>query len=239
MIHHKAPLQANSGPSWPRVVVGHLKRETHLVLFDLDGTLVDSSSAILGAYLSAIRSILGYDLDPDEEHVHDLLRRRPIEYFRQHYPLAAEALAERYALNYTSERVIAYDGVISLLDQLFGLVPVGIVSNKGRDRIASDLERVGLDPAQFCVIVGAEDTALRKPHPDPILRAMSRVRTEPERIFYVGDGPHDVVAAKAAGTTAVAVSWGYYPELSLSATEPDHLVSDVESLARLLRSELA
>jgi pyrophosphatase PpaX len=210
-----------------------------LVLFDLDGTLVDSSSAILDAYLSAISSVLGYDLDPDKEHVHDLLRRRPIEYFRQHYPPAAEALAEHYALNYTSESVVAYDGVMSLLDQLFGVVPVGIVSNKGRDRIASDLKRVGLDPARFWVIVGAEDTALRKPHPEPILRAISGVRPEPGRVFYVGDGPHDVIAAKAAGTTAVAVSWGYYPEPSLSAAEPEHLVSDVEGLATLLRRELA
>lgn len=216
-----------------------LNREAHLVLFDLDGTLVDSSSAILGAYLSAISSVLGYDLDPDEEHVHDLLRRRPIEYFRQHYPPAAEALAEHYALNYTSESVVAYDGVMSLLDQLFGVVPVGIVSNKGHDRIASDLERVGLDPARFRVIVGAEDTALRKPHPDPILRAISGVRPEPGRVLYVGDGPHDVIAAKAAGTTAVAASWGYYPEPSLSAADPEHLVSDVEGLAAILLRELA
>jgi phosphoglycolate phosphatase-like HAD superfamily hydrolase len=210
-----------------------------MILFDLDGTLVDSRSAILSAYFAAVRSIMGYELEPDEDHVHDLLRRRPVEYFRQHYPPAAEALAEQYAVNYQSDSVVAFPGVTSVLDSFAASTPVGIVSNKGRARILSDLEWVGLDPARFHVIVGAEDTARRKPHPDPILKAVAGVRPAPTRVGYVGDGPHDVIAARAAGACPVAVTWGYYPEQALVAAGAEHLVTDIETLSELLTRELA
>lgn len=210
-----------------------------MVLFDLDGTLVDSRPAILAAYLSAVREVLGFKLEPDAEHVQDLLRRRPIEYFRQHYPPVAEELATRYGANYSSGPVVAFPGIIPILQGLAPVVPIGIVSNKGRARILTDLAQVGLDPAQFAVIVGAEDTARRKPYPDPILKAVAEVRPAPSRVIYVGDGPHDVTAAQGASAQVIAVSWGYYPDQSLAAAGATEIAPDADTLSLLLRKALA
>ena len=205
-----------------------------MILFDLDGTLVDSAGAILGAYRAAIRAVAGYDIDPDAEHVHDLLRRRPKEYFRQHYPPQAEKMAAQYALHYRSETVVAFPGAQSLVADLAGRKALGIVSNKGRARILSDLGHVGIDAEFFAVIIGAEDTLERKPHPAPILKALEAGGAGAEGAIYVGDGPHDMLAAKAAGLMAVGVTWGYYPAATIVEAGADATVDDVSQLAAFL-----
>lgn len=207
-----------------------------MFLFDLDGTLVDSSAAILGAYRSAIRAVLGYDIQPDEEHVRDLLRRRPSEYFRQHYPPVADVLTEQYAAQYESKSVIIYSGIAELLEGLTSRGPLGIVSNKGRVRINSDLIQVDVNPAIFDVVVGAEDTIERKPHPAPILKALEIQGAIRRTAVYVGDGPHDMHAAKAAGLIAIGVTWGYYPASALVASGADYMVEHVEALSDLLQN---
>jgi HAD superfamily hydrolase (TIGR01549 family) len=207
-----------------------------MFLFDLDGTIVNSSPAILGAYRAALVATLGFDIDPDEEHVHELLRRRPIEYFQQHYPLQADELADNYAQKYRSDAVTPFAGMCELVIGLAEKGAVGIVSNKGRDRIISDLTKVGVDPDSMDVIIGAEDTPERKPHPAPILRAVDELGIAGRKFFYVGDGPHDVEAARGADAIEVAVTWGYYPRAALSALTPHHIVSDVGSLKQILLS---
>ena len=207
-----------------------------MVLFDLDGTLVDTRSAILGAYISAIQTAVGYEIQPDQDHVDDILRRRPIEYFAQHYPPFAETMEDLYAKNYRSDNVVIYQGIAELLGDLVKHEAVGIVSNKGRNRIHSDLRHVGLDPSMFGVIVGAEDTPDRKPHPAPILKALSLNGISPRISTYVGDGPHDMAAAKAAGVRAIGVVWGYYPAHNLRTAGADQICEDVRSLANLLLS---
>jgi pyrophosphatase PpaX len=78
--------------------------------------------------------------------------------------------------------------------------------------------------------VTLEDTTEHKPHPEPLLRGLELLGSIPkERAAYVGDSPFDVEAAKAAGLTSVAVSWGAFSESTLRAAEPDHLVSDIQS----------
>lgn len=208
-----------------------------MILFDLDGTLVDSAGAILGAYRAAIRAVAGYDIEPDAEHVHDLLRRRPREYFQQHYPPHAEQMAAQYVLSYRSETVVAFRGARKLVADLAGQRALGIVSNKGRARILSDLGHVGIDADCFAVIIGAEDTRERKPHPSPIQRALDAAGALPQGSIYVGDGPHDMLAAKAAGVMAVGVTWGYYPADSLIEAGADATVDDMARLAAILYAE--
>lgn len=205
-----------------------------MILFDLDGTLVDSAGAILGAYRSAILAVAGYDIEPDAEHVHDLLRRRPREYFQQHYPPQAEQMATQYASSYRSETVVAFPGAKTLVADLAVRTALGIVSNKGRARILSDLGHVGIDAARFAVIIGAEDTPERKPHPAPILKALDSGGAVPQGSIYVGDGPHDMLAAKAAGVMAVGVTWGYYPAAALVEAGADATVDDMVQLAAIL-----
>jgi len=83
--------------------------------------------------------------------------------------------------------------------------------------------------------VTLEDTTQHKPHPEPLLRGLDLLGGVPkERAAYVGDSPFDVQAAKAAGLTSVAVSWGAFPEDRLREAEPDHLVPDIDAAVDVL-----
>jgi pyrophosphatase PpaX len=83
--------------------------------------------------------------------------------------------------------------------------------------------------------VTMEDTAEHKPHPAPLLKGLESLgNVPPEEAAYVGDSPFDVAAAKAAGITSVAVSWGAFSEDTLRSAEPDHLVEDIDSAVNVL-----
>jgi pyrophosphatase PpaX len=83
--------------------------------------------------------------------------------------------------------------------------------------------------------VTLEDTTEHKPHPEPLWRGLELLGGIPqERAAYVGDSPFDVQAAKAAGLTSVAVSWGAFSEYRLREAGPDHLVPDIPSAVDIL-----
>jgi pyrophosphatase PpaX len=122
-------------------------------------------------------------------------------------------------------------GVEESLDRLGSAgIKVAVVTSKRRVSVEMALE---IFPGLRNVVdrfVTLEDTAHHKPHPEPLLRALKLLGSIPkERAAYVGDSPFDVEAAKAAGLTSVAVSWGAFSEDALRAAEPDHLVSDIRS----------
>ncbi|WP_136443722.1 HAD family hydrolase [Pacificoceanicola onchidii] len=203
------------------------------VLFDLDGTLLDTKPAVIGAYCRAIEAIEGHVINPDGEHQQELMRRRPAEYFAQHYPTRADMLTNAYQAGYRSDLAQPYSHVEALLTELSQFCAIGIVSNKGRSRILGDLAHCGIDSTLFSVIIGADDTPERKPHPAPLLKGLLECGAAAGQAAYVGDGPHDVVAAKAAGMRAVAVSWGYYSVAQLRAEGPDHITQTVPDLRAL------
>jgi pyrophosphatase PpaX len=85
--------------------------------------------------------------------------------------------------------------------------------------------------------VTMEDTREHKPHPEPLLKGLELLGgVRKEEAAYVGDSPFDVEAARAAGLTSVAVSWGAFSEDRLRKAEPDHLVPDIRSAVNVLLS---
>lgn len=208
---------------------------TH-VLFDFDGTLVDSKAAILAGYREAVREVTGIQGFPGPDvDIEELLKRRLPESFAElGFPERGEAGARAYDEWYRAhgtELVTIYDGVDELLDGLWNAgVEVGIVTNKGRTRTESDLRHVGLDPGRFCVLVTAEDSAERKPDPTPVRIGAERAGADPARALYVGDGPHDVGASLAAGLFAVGVSWGYYSREALECAGAELIVDRPDEL---------
>jgi pyrophosphatase PpaX len=114
-------------------------------------------------------------------------------------------------------------------------IKVAVVTSKRRPSVEMAL---GIFPGLRNVVdrfVTLEDTTHHKPHPEPLLRALQLLGGIPrERAAYVGDSPFDVQAAKAAGLTSVAVSWGAFSEDALRASEPDHLLPDIPSAVDVL-----
>ena len=208
-----------------------------IVLFDLDGTLIDSGPIILASMQHAVRTVLGREIPQEElgmtiggqgivaqmqaidvEHADDLLAA-----YKEHND----------GLHQTLE---AFDELVALLPGLKAEGrKLGIVTAKRHRTVTLALERFPALADAFDVVVGFEDTGRHKPDADPVLLAVERLAGTPAEAVYIGDSPFDVGAAKAAGVYAVAVGWGgIHPDDRLLAEEPDAFVRTPQELLDVL-----
>jgi phosphoglycolate phosphatase len=217
------------------------------VIFDLDGTLVDSGADIAAA-ANAVRERLNRPRLPEATVVgyvgdgaRKLLERslahpdRPDE---EPEPATAEAVDAALAMfldiygAHLLDRTRPYPGIMALL-QALGPATLMVATNKPRQLTLPIL--AGLDLAgYFERVVAGDDVERRKPHPDHLRACLAGHAWRPARVAMVGDSPNDVAAARALGLHAVAVGWGLVDVERLRAAEPDALVVDVDELANVL-----
>ena len=211
------------------------------VLFDLDGTLIDSAPDLAGA---------GNDM-----RIARGLAPRPLSHFRPMVGAGARGMVgrafdvgpqddtfaalrdeflQRYEARMTRETQVFPEMVPVLAALRTNRLPWGIVTNKA-SRFGEPLVRaLGLDAAAAALVCG-DTTAHAKPHPAPLLEAARRMAVAPTRCMYVGDDLRDVQAGRAAGMTTVIAGWGY-----LGVGEPidawaaDHLLQTPAELLILL-----
>ena len=185
------------------------------VLFDLDGTLIDSAPD-LGAAADKMRIARG-------------LPSLPLELYRPMAGAGARGmlgvafgmtpdhpdfpvLREEFFLNYErcmTEHTCAFEGVPELISELLGLgLAWGVVTNKSM-RFTGPLTRGMSLFATAAAVVGGDSTPHAKPHPGPLLEAARRLNLEPGRCIYVGDDERDMLAGRAAGMATVAATYGY------------------------------
>jgi pyrophosphatase PpaX len=207
-------------------------------LFDFDGTLVDTTEMIFQSMRHATSSVLGRDDFSREELLANVGQPLP----RQMEILnaeKAELLLEAYRAHHEEHHdalIAEFPGVDEALYRLRAAgVRVVVVTSKRRRSVEMALEKFpGLDLV-VDLFVTMEDTTEHKPHPEPLLKGLELAGDVPrEKAVYVGDSPFDVQAAKAAGLTSVAVSWGAFSEDTLREADPDHLVPDIDTAVDLL-----
>ncbi len=179
------------------------------VLFDLDGTLIDSGAMILASFRHATRTVLAREIADEElvaavggTTIHDQMRTFDAE--------RVDALVEAYREHNTPlhAELEAFDGVDDLLETLASEGrKLGIVTSKRRKTVdlAFDVLDIG---RYFAAVVTVDQTARHKPHPEPVLVALERLRSAPAEAAFVGDSPFDVAAGNAAGVFSVGVTWG-------------------------------
>jgi pyrophosphatase PpaX len=203
-----------------------------VVLFDLDGTVVDSGAIILASMRHATREVLGREFADAEllqtvggpgleaqmaafapERVDELVR-----VYREHNePLHAD-LQACHGME---------DVLVRLHEEGRRL---GIVTAKRRATVELAFARVPLGHL-FETVVGGDETERNKPDPEPLLVAARRLQVAPGDCAYVGDSPFDMRAARAAGMHGVAVTWGRIHErAALEHEEPDAIVDSAEEL---------
>jgi pyrophosphatase PpaX len=207
------------------------------VLFDFDGTLVDTTEMIHQSMRHAASSVLGRD---------DISRETLLANVGQPLPRQmelidterAELLLEAYRSHHEQHHdtlIGEFPGVEESLARLGSAgIKVAVVTSKRRLSVEMALKNF---PALRNVVdrfVTLEDTTEHKPNPEPLFRALELLGVPKERAAYVGDSPFDVEAAKAAGLASVAVSWGAFSEDRLREAEPDHLVTDIRSAVDVL-----
>jgi HAD superfamily hydrolase (TIGR01549 family) len=207
------------------------------LIFDWDGTIVDSAQAMFLSYRHAYKKHLGITFPRDDADFRRIVPMRLAESSARYGGPRAAAVAESYSWYYAAEgyktgRV--YAGVREMLIELrrrgYGL---GVASNKSRGRIGADIAFLQLD-GLFDVLVTSEDTPERKPHPAPLLKAAQQLGLPPAVLAYVGDYSGDIIAAHAADMVAIGVGWGgIFPLDTLQAARPDYMVHDPAALLAL------
>ncbi len=188
------------------------------VLFDLDGTLVDTAPDLAGALNHVLRS--------------EGMAELPLEIIRPHVSRGGLALIELafsatrqstefeplrqrlldYYIDHIADESVLFEGCETLLQQLEQRsIPWGIVTNKPGWLTEPLLQQLSLD-TRSAVTISADTTAQKKPHPLPLLTAAERIDIDPGRCLYVGDDPRDVEAGNRANMTTVIAKYGYIGE---------------------------
>lgn len=207
------------------------------VLFDLDGTLLDTHDLILASFRHATRAVLGVQI-PDEK----LMARVGVPLLDQmgdftDDPAMQQELVDVYREHNArvhDELVRIFPGVQASVETLRekGLA-LGVVTSKRSDIARNGLRVFGLEDA-FAFVIGSDSCARHKPDPDPVLLGCERLGLDPSVCAYVGDSPFDLQASRAAGTYTVAATWGMFPEAVLLAEHPDAVCRAPKELVGLM-----
>ena len=213
------------------------------VLFDLDGTLIDSAPD-LGAAVDKMRVDRGMSSLP-------LAHYRPMAGAGARGMIALafgytpdhpdyEAMKEEFFRNYEScmtERTFAFEGVAQMIAALVGAkLPWGVVTNKSK-RFAEPLTQAMPLFKSSAVLICGDTTPHAKPHPEPLLEAARRLGLDPSACIYVGDDERDIVAGHAAHMKTVAATYGYLgAQGDVEKWQADAQIQSPSELASLISS---
>jgi HAD superfamily hydrolase (TIGR01509 family) len=202
------------------------------VLFDWDGTLLDSYQADARAYLAMFAALgIPWSLAELEQHYspdwHCVYRAASLPPERW---AEADALWRRF---YRGERPALQPGARLVLERLARRYRLGLVTSGSAWRVRAQLRHFALSRL-FAARVFGDDAPRRKPHPAPLRLALRRIGCEPSACIYVGDAPEDVAMARRAGVTVVGVI-GHSPvPARLRGARPDALIARIAALPGLL-----
>lgn len=207
------------------------------VLFDLDGTLVDTIELLLRSVRHAFRDRAGR-VPSEAEWVAGI--GTPL--VTQLRPFAADdtdlallvASYREYQHEHHDRLTRCYDRVVDVVAQLKrDGHPTGVVTSKSDAIARRSLAHVGLLELMD-VVIGADSTARHKPDPEPVRVALERLDYSPTNAIFVGDSPHDIGSGNAAGVVTVAALWGPFDRDTLERANPTHLLGDIGELSALV-----
>jgi HAD superfamily hydrolase (TIGR01509 family) len=204
------------------------------VLFDWDGTLLNSYAADVRAYLSMFRAL---EIKWSEREVN-------LHYSPNWYRVYRAALLPRskwteanrlWTQAYKLERPPLLPGARRVLRTLAAEFDLGIVTSGNRARVRRQLRGFGLAD-YFSACVCSEDAAKKKPHPAPLQLALKRLRLPPGQCVYVGDTAEDIEMARRAGVRAIGVLGPFPTAARIRAAKPEILLDSIRELPRHLLS---
>ena len=222
-------------------------KNTRAVLFDLDGTLIDTTGLILSCFdhswqtvcgrTHTRKALLGTFGIPLQEAMRWLIAASndaaaPADQDSDEARLVERLILEYRAFNTANHDQLAkpFDGVETVIRVLRARgYLIGVVTSKGRELARRGLNLCSLD-GLIDEAVFLEDSDRHKPDPQPIHVALERLGARADEAAYVGDSPHDITAGRAAGVGTVAALWGPASRADLESAHPDWLAEKVESL---------
>jgi pyrophosphatase PpaX len=207
------------------------------VLFDWDGTLLDSYAADVRAYAAMFRALeIEWEIEqlekfysPNWYHVY-----RAARVPRKRWDEADRLWRAAYAV----ERPKLLPGARAVFQTLARRFDLGIVTSGSGDRVRGQLRNFRFADA-IAVCVCSEDVPKKKPHPMPLLRAIKQLCAKPEDCVYVGDTPQDVEMARRAGVPVIGVLGPFPSAKRMAAAKPDLLLDSIRDLPRHLKAPRA
>jgi pyrophosphatase PpaX len=207
------------------------------ILFDLDGTLIDTVELLLNSVQYAFRD--RPDRAPTREDwvagigtplatqlrvyaADDAELATLTEGYRAYQRLHHDRLTRPYAEAVATVRALHERGH-----------PMAVVTSKADDLAHRSVAHVGLGP-YLPVIIGVNSTTRHKPDPEPVRFALERLGAPAAGAVFVGDSPHDIAAGNAAGVTTIAALWGPFSREQLAAASPTHFLDRIGGLPGLL-----
>lgn len=194
------------------------------VLFDNDGTLVDTAELLLKTFRYATRTVLNREFTDEQ-----LMRGVGIPLARQMYDFTDDAVEveellrvyRAYNKTIHDDMISVFPGIPELLDSLGRAgVRLGVVTSKRHDVCQHGLEICGIAD-RFEFVIGSDDCSEHKPQPGPVLYGCELLGIDPSETVYVGDSPYDILAGRSAGAQTLGVTWGVFSRQQIAeAAEP-------------------
>lgn len=207
------------------------------VLFDLDGTLLDTHDLLLESFRYTTRQVLGRTI-PD-----NLLMAKvgqPLN--TQMWDFAADEaehdelcrVYRDYNKRIHDQRIKSFPGTEQALKELRAAgLPLGVVTSKRHEPALHGLDTFGL-ASYFDFVVGSDDFPAHKPDPGPVAHGCGLMGLPPQACVYVGDSPFDMQAGNGAGCVTVAATWGMFPADVLAAENPAFTCTDIRDFPALI-----
>ncbi|WP_313804436.1 pyrophosphatase PpaX [Cytobacillus sp.] len=212
-----------------------MSTQVNTVLFDLDGTLIDTNELIISSFLHTLGKY--YPDRYNREDVLPFLGPTLTETFESIAPDKVEEMIRVYReFNIGNHDLLVneFDGVFETIRSLKEAgIKIGIVTTKVFMVVEKGLKLTKLDQF-FDVIVALDHVKKPKPDPEPILKALELLGSKPEEAIMVGDNSHDILGGKNAGTKTAGVAWSAKGKEFLLQFNPDYMLENMADLLEIL-----
>lgn len=209
------------------------------ILFDNDGTVVDTEAAILTSFRYMLETELGHCSDADIEKFKSLIGLPSYDQFKEfaegdekiNHMISTYRAHNDTILDDMSKK---FEGLPEVLEKIKDMgYYLGIVTSKRHDVCLHGLENLGIDK-YFSYIQGPDDWHIHKPNPGALTYACEQIGYNSEEVMYVGDSIYDIQAGNGAGCVTCAVLWGVFPKEILESANPDYIISKPKELLNII-----
>lgn len=206
------------------------------VLFDLDGTIVNTNELIINSFMHALKENNLPPLSREQiiPHMGTTLQQQISTFSGLADTSALEKSYRAYNNNHHDELIASFPRVNETMDELLRRgIKLGIVTTKIRPTTLRALEMFDL-LKYMETIVTVNDVEHAKPHPEPVLTALRNLNADPKRTLMVGDSAVDIQSAQAAGVRVAGVAWSLKGEETLRKYHPDYIIHDMSDLLTIV-----